>query len=110
MQAARPSCRSLLPVTRSVGHDFWSERVDGVWRSLVARPLWERKAPGSNPGTPTCAAMRCVSAGHSPGAGPSPENRAGWAGPVLRVCVARLGCAEGHDVALSPRRAPAVLP
>ena len=25
----------------------------GVWRSLVARPLWERKAPGSNPGTPT---------------------------------------------------------
>ena len=27
----------------------------GVWRSLVARPLWERKAPGSNPGTPTRA-------------------------------------------------------
>jgi hypothetical protein len=26
---------------------------NGVWRSLVARPLWERKAPGSNPGTPT---------------------------------------------------------
>ena len=25
----------------------------GVWRSLAARPLWERKAPGSNPGTPT---------------------------------------------------------
>lgn len=24
-----------------------------MWRSLVARPLWERKAPGSNPGTPT---------------------------------------------------------
>ena len=26
---------------------------DGVWRSLVARPLWERKAAGSNPATPT---------------------------------------------------------
>ena len=25
----------------------------GVWRSLVARPLWERKAAGSNPATPT---------------------------------------------------------
>src|SRR4051794_26362615 len=31
---------------------------DGVWRSLVARPLWERKAPGSNPGTPTRAVRR----------------------------------------------------
>jgi hypothetical protein len=26
---------------------------DGVWRSLVARLLWEQEVPGSNPGTPT---------------------------------------------------------
>jgi septal ring factor EnvC (AmiA/AmiB activator) len=25
----------------------------GIWRSLVARPLWERKAGGSNPPIPT---------------------------------------------------------
>jgi hypothetical protein len=25
----------------------------GVWRSLVAHPLWERGAVGSNPATPT---------------------------------------------------------
>lgn len=24
-----------------------------MWRSLVARPLWERKVVGSNPATPT---------------------------------------------------------
>jgi hypothetical protein len=28
-------------------------RTNGVWRSLVARPLWERKVVGSNPATPT---------------------------------------------------------
>ena len=28
---------------------------DGVWRRLVARPLWERKVAGSNPVTPTFA-------------------------------------------------------
>jgi hypothetical protein len=27
--------------------------ASGVWRSLVARPLWERKVVGSNPATPT---------------------------------------------------------
>src|SRR5262245_17747413 len=26
---------------------------DGVWRSPVARLLWEQEVPGSNPGTPT---------------------------------------------------------
>lgn len=30
-----------------------TSRTDGVWRSLVARPLWERKVVGSNPATPT---------------------------------------------------------
>src|SRR5690348_12100019 len=35
---------------------------DGVWRRLVARPLWERKAAGSNPATPTRqrSLRRCV--------------------------------------------------
>lgn len=33
-------------------------RTDGVWRSLVARPLWERKVVGSNPATPTTSTAR----------------------------------------------------
>ncbi len=32
-------------------------RTDGVWRSLVARPLWERKVVGSNPATPTTSSV-----------------------------------------------------
>ncbi len=32
-------------------------RTDGVWRSLVARPLWERKVVGSNPATPTTSTL-----------------------------------------------------
>lgn len=32
-----------------------------MWRSLVARSLWEREAPSSNLGIPTCGcAMRVV--------------------------------------------------
>ncbi len=34
----------MLPQLRGSG---------GVWRRLVARPLWERKVAGSNPTTPT---------------------------------------------------------
>ena len=26
--------------------------IDGVWRSPVARLLWEQEVPGSNPGAP----------------------------------------------------------
>ncbi len=29
------------------------ERLFGVWRSLVARLLWEQEVGGSNPSTPT---------------------------------------------------------
>ena len=35
---------------------FPSSALLGVWRSLVARLLWEQEAPGSNPGTPTTSA------------------------------------------------------
>src|SRR6478736_5173264 len=33
-------------------------RPDGMWRRLVARPLWERKVVGSNPAIPTPAPAR----------------------------------------------------
>ena len=32
-----------------------SSGASGMWRSLVARLLWEQEAPGSNPGIPTTA-------------------------------------------------------
>lgn len=40
-------------------------RTDGVWRSLVARPLWERKVVGSNPATPTSIISSAVFSGAS---------------------------------------------
>ena len=50
---------SLMPavarseIRRLPGAGRGPDDGDGVWRSLVARPLWERKAAGSNPATPT---------------------------------------------------------
>gem|GEM_PF-5900631 len=54
--AAGPSQGSAAAAVPPPVHLRWpaaSRRVHGVWRSLVARPLWERKVAGSNPVTPT---------------------------------------------------------
>ena len=47
-------CRNLSP-------PLPYSAVDGAWRSLVARVLWEHEVPGSNPGAPIAAAgaARC---------------------------------------------------
>ena len=38
-----------------------SDEIDnGVWLSLVERPLWEREAAGSSPATPTDANLNQV--------------------------------------------------
>jgi hypothetical protein len=36
-----------------IAHDLGAMTINGMWRSLVARPLWERKVVGSNPAIPT---------------------------------------------------------
>lgn len=75
-------------ITRSRGLRPCTLRVapDGVWRSLVARPLWERKAVGSNPATPTIRRppgrrhrTRPARAGRPgrPARGPAPRHPAG---------------------------------
>lgn len=48
----RPAAPGQLAVARPAAM-YPTCRTDGVWRSLVARPLWERKVVGSNPATPT---------------------------------------------------------
>ena len=48
--ARSKSCRLRL---RRSGDRYAARAASGVWRSLVARPLWERKAAGSSPATPT---------------------------------------------------------
>ncbi len=35
-------------------HVTFQRRFYGVWRSPVARLLWEQEVPGSNPGAPIC--------------------------------------------------------
>ncbi len=42
------SVRALTPAPEAA-----NMRADGVWRSLVARLLWEQEVGGSNPLTPT---------------------------------------------------------
>src|SRR4051812_17079625 len=38
---------------RSLAGEWLTLGPHGAWRSLVARSLWGRKVPGSNPGAPT---------------------------------------------------------
>src|SRR5690606_39316856 len=49
--------------------------VRGVWRRLVARPLWERKVAGSNPVTPTFARCPTGAAGRRRRPGPAHRPR-----------------------------------
>ena len=50
----------------------------GVWRRLVARPLWERKVVGSNPATPTrCCARAAGGTERLPRIGAAPGRHTG---------------------------------
>jgi hypothetical protein len=53
---AAPEEPAPWPGGHPSGADLDSTR-HGVWRSLVAHPLWERGAAGSNPVTPTVSVL-----------------------------------------------------
>ena len=75
-------------------------RTDGVWRSLVARPLWERKAVGSNPATPTIRSDQ-----QKPRLGRS-HKIALWLGsrlPLLCKLCARVSLSRAESQEVSPK-------
>lgn len=55
------SCTGAAPVLQAGVSGFESHRFHqndiGLWRSLVALPLWERRVAGSNPAGPTCGGL-----------------------------------------------------
>jgi len=68
----------------------------GVWRSLVAHPVWGRKVAGSNPVTPT---RRWNPLGKRPqvvGTSPATASEAGWSRPV-RIRRTRQGSGDENE-------------
>src|SRR3954452_3953772 len=53
---------------RSLAGELLTLGPHGAWRSLVARSLWGRKVPGSNPGAPTMTPSQHEPAVARPGA------------------------------------------